>query len=574
MKIEIAPNFELDVQKHLIERGLFILGIRGSGKSYTCGKICEGLIEGGQPIIVIDLMGEYYTLTQLREKHPIIIAALGDPAIGDLKYADVKHLTPDQAPTLAEFIIQHGISLILDLKMGHMLDRFRFLQEFLKALLDTAEKYKRPYVLVMDEAQRIVPEKGLIKLKAIKDVQQDVAYYTYEIAAVGRHYGLGFIVVTHRSPEISKMITSQAEIRIIHKLVDPADLKYASQWLTKEQIDKVRTFRKGEAVVIGLEEPIFIKVSKRKCPHGGGTPQIKPIETPDLAQAIKELSEILSSQKPSIKSEKAPSQQLQNLLKQNRLLETQLSEAQAKIASLEAQLKKQMEYIHKLESQVITSDEYRVQLQQRDEIIKELKARISDLEEAVKDIDRLEIVSESLFDLKDILLSMASALNIELFPSDYQKLIEERDYYKSLYEGLKEEAERRARLEKEVLNDESIKDWVRQEKNRLTRIFERRSAHKHILHKIMFSDPSYSFRPEDFTDTVSAGTANSYLNELAALGYVMAIQDGRRTRYRNAFPFYVMNNVRRIRPDAPDTAVNRIVEELKEHIRKQARWNL
>ena len=54
----------------------------------------------------------------------------------------------------------------------------------------------------------------------------------------------------------------------------------------------------------------------------------------------------------------------------------------------------------------------------------------------------------------------------------------------------------------------------------------------------------------------------------------MTIQDGRRTRYRNAFPFYVMNNIRRIRPDAPDTAVNRIIEELKEHIRKQARWNL
>jgi len=567
MKIKIASNFELDVQKHLIDRGVSILGIRGSGKSYTSGKICEELVEKGQPIIVIDLMSEYHTLTQLRDRHPMIIAALGD-----LEYADIRHLTPEQAPILADFIVSHGISLILDLSQGLMLDRFRFLGEFLESLLHAEEEHRRPYVLVMDEAHRILPEKGVIRLKSLRKVQEKVAYYCYEAGAVGRHYGLGFIVVARRSAEISKMILSQTEIRIIHKLVDPTDLNYIGNWLTKEQIERVRGFRKGEAVIVGLEKPIFIKVSKRKCPHGGGTPIIKPIETPDLAQALKDLSSILSEAKPP--SIEAPSPQLQKLIEHNRTLETQLSEAQARIASLEAQLKSYSKRIKELESQLITSDEYRAELEKREEAIRQLQSQVDELREALKYLDRFEALSENLYDLKDLLINMASILGVELFPEDYQKLIEERDRYKQLYEGLKEEAERRARLEKEVLNDESIKDWVRQEKIRLTRIFERRSAHKHILHKIMFSDPSYSFRPEDFTDSVSAGTAKSYLNELAALGYVMTIQDGRRTRYRNAFPFYVMNNVRRIRPDAPDTAVNRIIEELKEHIRRQARWNL
>ena len=136
--------------------------------------------------------------------------------------------------------------------------------------------------------------------------------WVYEVSATGRHLSLGFIVVARRSAEISKMILSQAEIRIVHKLVDPTDLQYLRNWLTAEEVEKVRGFERGEAVVLGLEEPIWIKVLPRRCTHGGATPLTKPMVTPDLSEAIESLSELLKAPPPPVE---APTELLERLSK-------------------------------------------------------------------------------------------------------------------------------------------------------------------------------------------------------------------------------------------------------------------
>lgn len=52
----------LDVQEQLISEPLAVLGVRHIGKSYQAGWICEELCRVGQPFIVIDPEGEYWTL--------------------------------------------------------------------------------------------------------------------------------------------------------------------------------------------------------------------------------------------------------------------------------------------------------------------------------------------------------------------------------------------------------------------------------------------------------------------------------------------------------------------------------
>jgi len=285
-EIKIADDFSLDLHSHLINRGLAILGMRGSGKSWTAGVVAEELASKGIPFIIIDLMGEYKTL---REKFPVLIAALGSP-----DYADLKGLTPESAGTLAEKIVNMGVSLILDLKYGTMLDRYRVLASFLEGLYHTEEKVARPYVLIMDEAHRITPEKGVIKLRGVREAQQKIEYWVYEIGATGRHYGLGFVAVARRTAEISKMILTQCELKIAHKVVDPIDLERLREYgLPPDMLERIKQFKPGDAVVIGLEEPKIIHVKQRICSHGARTPLAKSIETPDLAKAVKELTSLL-----------------------------------------------------------------------------------------------------------------------------------------------------------------------------------------------------------------------------------------------------------------------------------------
>jgi hypothetical protein len=580
-RVRIAENFELDIQGHLIERGVSILGMRGSGKSYTTGVICEQLLEAGQPIIVIDLMGEYYTL---RERYPILIAALGDP-----EYADLKGLSPETARRLAEFVVESGLSLVLDLKFGRMIDRFRLLASFLEALYHAEEKAKRPYVLVMDEGHRITPEKGVIRLKAIRDAQSEVEAWTYEIGATGRHYGLGFIVVARRSAEISKMILAQTEIRILHKLVDPTDLSYASNWLRKEQVEKVRNFGKGEAVVVGLEEPIFLKVRRRLCSHGGGTPLSRPVETPDLSEAIERLSELLEAPAP-MPPPAAPSETLEKVRRlemergefeeRMRGLEAELSEAHARIKSLEALSEERLKRIRELEARLPEAEELEEMKRSYMERVRGLEMELekvkaerdelhSQLLEASEDLGRLEEVRGLLLDWRDIIVELGRKLGVELIPSDIQAIIDDRDRYRRLYEELTEEIERRKRLTEDVLKDPAIQDWIKTAKATLRWFLERRSEHGKILRKVIVTDPTYLLLPEEFPEVrVSPSTVASYLNDFTLKGFVLKHEKAKqgRTAYSNALPLWVSENVRRIRLDAPDDAIEHIVEQLKNYV--------
>jgi DNA helicase HerA-like ATPase len=262
--------------------------MRGSGKSWTSAVVAEELAKTNIPFIVVDLMGEYKTL---REKFPILIVALGTP-----KYADITNLSEEQAAVLAERIVQTGISVVLDLKHGTMLKRYAFLAKFLEGFYRVEEKVMKPYVLILDEAHRITPEKGVIKLRGVRDVQTQVEYWVYEIGATGRHYGIGFVAVARRTAEISKMTLTQCELKIVHKVSDPIDLdKLREYGLSSELLVQVERFRPGDAVVIGLEKPKIIHVKPRICSHGAKTPLAKPIETPNLAKAIQELTKLIKA---------------------------------------------------------------------------------------------------------------------------------------------------------------------------------------------------------------------------------------------------------------------------------------
>jgi len=75
--IEGDGTLKLEPQEHLISQPLAVLGVRYAGKSCLVGKITEGLCEVGQPFIVIDREGEYWTL---RERYPVLVAAVGKPS--------------------------------------------------------------------------------------------------------------------------------------------------------------------------------------------------------------------------------------------------------------------------------------------------------------------------------------------------------------------------------------------------------------------------------------------------------------------------------------------------------------
>ncbi|MHC1589907.1 MAG: ATP-binding protein, partial [Candidatus Hecatellaceae archaeon] len=234
----------------MISQPLAILGIRWIGKSYLAGKICEQLCEVKQPFVVIDPEGEYWTL---RERYPVIVAAVGKPTGRPKGYKADLAVTAETAPMLARRVAEKGYSVILDLRNATMAEQYAVLGNFLEALYEAEGQYNRPLVVFMEEAHVLIPEVGRVRLPGIKKLQNKVIYWAWEIAARGRHRGLGYVCIARRAAEVAKAVLSQCPTRFIFKLVDPTDLAWLREsGFNKEQIAEIQRLPKGTAYVKGL----------------------------------------------------------------------------------------------------------------------------------------------------------------------------------------------------------------------------------------------------------------------------------------------------------------------------------
>ena len=292
--VEGGTTLKLGIHEHLISQPLAVLGVRYAGKSYLVGKILEGLCEAKQPFILIDRQGEHWTL---RERYPVLVATVGKPSGRPKGYRADLALSPVSAGALASRVVEKGYSLVLDLKNATMTEVYGTLGPFLETIYIAESRYNHPIVLVMEEAQVLVPEVGRVRLRELKKLQEKVVYWTYEIVAGGRHRGLGFILVARRAAEVAKAVLSQCPARIIFRMVDPADFSWLRQsGLTSKQIIRVQKLPQGSALVIGMNSsPCFVKVKPRVCAHGGSTPITKAVETPELSEAVKDLDTFIKA---------------------------------------------------------------------------------------------------------------------------------------------------------------------------------------------------------------------------------------------------------------------------------------
>lgn len=577
-KIQLSEQAVINV-KDIIDRGVNFLGIRRSGKSYGVGVLCEEFLDRKQPILIIDWEGEYYTL---REKYPILIAALHEPY-----YADISNLNPESTHQLCKFIVENQQSLVLDLSGKNTLERFTYLAQFLESFYKVESELRTPYVLVLDEAHKIIPEKGLIRLKTLKEHQQKVEYWAYEITVTGGKRGIGLIVATQRPAQVTKMVISQLDIKVVYKLFEPADRGYLKTWLTASQIDQVASFKQGDFVLLGLDTPIYSHTKTRKTAHGGGTPELKnKTRIPKMGQAIKELSTILSKA-PEPEREHIDTEHIKQLEekittqrqtireKEKALSETKITEEGQKAVIEEMRVRVTELENHQVSQDKLESlqDEFKAYRNKKVNQISELESKIkdlnSDLSASYDELHAVEQYPELLQNMKEDMILLSNAFGIDLFPSDIQEVMNERDEYKRQLE----DAENTQREEKEYFNkivkDPYVKDWIKTAKYKLNGFLKSRTNHNLVLKKLISSDTIVLYLPEDFVGIgVGTATIRKYLEEFETAGFCKKVDRGKqgRTAFGNDLPQWVSTNIRTMYLDAPNSVIDHIVNNLKEYV--------
>ena len=228
-----------------------VLGSSGSGKSYAVGVICEELCKNGVPFAVVDTEGEH---TGLKEKFDAIW--VGEEAGCDLSWEglDLKDLAR-QAPDVSP--------LILD--VSDLQDAKEKVAAFMEELYRTLTERRTPYLVVVEEADKFVPQLG-----------ERVPIFA-EVARRGRKRGLGLMVCSQRPSLVDKNVLSQCSNQLIGKLVIQNDLQSVAQFFPARGLPRELTsLKSGQFFAMGglSPAPSLVSVRQRVTRPGGVTPSL------------------------------------------------------------------------------------------------------------------------------------------------------------------------------------------------------------------------------------------------------------------------------------------------------------
>jgi uncharacterized protein len=275
-----------------------ILGILGIGKSCLAFELIKKVAAAGVKIICIDITNQYYSdagmfsyvARELIEKDlkDEVLAALkaskeakskaieGNPQASrngpdyvktieaDVKSflegeAQIKIYNPDWHP------VSKGVSWkntsLDDLTIA---EKTRIIAERLFAYaLKSGVSDAAKYLLVFEEAHSLVPEWNSVSSEGDKNATNGTA----KVILQGRKYGLGSLVITQRTANVSKSILNQCNTIFAMRVFDDTGKGFLENYIGAEYADTLPTLEERHAIAIGkglrLKQPVIIQLNSR-----------------------------------------------------------------------------------------------------------------------------------------------------------------------------------------------------------------------------------------------------------------------------------------------------------------------
>lgn len=281
--LRLAPGLVIPVDVGTSTIAIF--GKRGSGKTNTAVVLAEELARAKQPFAVLDPVDVWWGLKASRDG-----AQAGLPVyVFGGRHQDLP-LEPGAGALIADVLVDQRISAVLSCKHMTGGERARFVLDFAKRLLS---RNTEAFHLFLEEAHELAPQ----DLKAVERAPE-LAGVVSRLWKLGRSSGIGGSAITQRPASLSKNVTTQAEILIVHRTIGPQDVKAIQEWIkyhgeSQEVLAELATLKTGEAFVwapdfpedkpIGLRR---VKIRERRTFDSSRTPKAGETKTEpkELAQ--------------------------------------------------------------------------------------------------------------------------------------------------------------------------------------------------------------------------------------------------------------------------------------------------
>jgi hypothetical protein len=137
-------------------------------------------------------------------------------------------------------------------------------EEVFKILMEQGESDEAKVLLVYEEAHSLIPEWNSIANEGDKSATNGTA----KVILQGRKYGLGCLVITQRTANISKSILNQCNTIFALRIFDDTGKNFLENYIGNDYASTLPTLEERHAIVIGkglkLKQPAIIQLNDCK----------------------------------------------------------------------------------------------------------------------------------------------------------------------------------------------------------------------------------------------------------------------------------------------------------------------
>lgn len=245
-----VPNSPFPVHVNVqdtVTHNTAIIGVTGSGKSYLSFHIIEELAKNSIKIIILDLSRQHWIYLEKNNN----LTALKTPADIDSWYND---------PNSFIGIYQFANEIQSYPKATSEFVKKAF-EKVSQITLRAGENEPAKLCIVFEEAHSLIPEWNQVSQQSDNQFVNQTSRFLLQ----GRKFGMGCIVITQRTANVTKTILNQCNSIFALQSFDQTGLDFLTNYMGSEYSNTICTLPKQHCILVGKSSssarPILFKIS-------------------------------------------------------------------------------------------------------------------------------------------------------------------------------------------------------------------------------------------------------------------------------------------------------------------------
>jgi DNA helicase HerA-like ATPase len=291
-----GTNFSVEIESNLaVTHNTAILGVLGSGKSFLALELVERLIVEGIKVVALDLTNQY--AQELKRYY--------DDAVEQPKLDKLKQMGAAGKANVHKNVEEGGSVVLFAKAIKEDLKEFLsagavFLKIYNPAAFEVWKQDSKPFqdkasmasltptevtriitesllellrdkmsdtaraCIVFEEAHSLVPEWNAVASEGDKTATNGTAKAILQ----GRKYGLGCIVVTQRTANVTKSILNQCNTVFALRVFDATGMEFLKNYIGEDYASVLSSLEDRHAVVFGrgsrCRSPVLLRLNDRE----------------------------------------------------------------------------------------------------------------------------------------------------------------------------------------------------------------------------------------------------------------------------------------------------------------------